>query len=74
MFDRGRRLLDVLQTFTLFLNKKNPITAASRLACLEIRSRIEKAINSTRNRIYSLKVLYFLLYRRLYFLLVSESI
>ena len=36
----------------------------SRLACLEIRSRNEEAINSTRNRIYSLKVFYFLLHRR----------
>ena len=31
------------------------------LACLEIRSRNEEAINSTRNRIYSLKVFYSLL-------------
>ena len=60
MSDCGHRLLDVLQTFTLFLNKKNAVTAASRLACLEIRSRNEKAINSTRNRIYSLKVTYLL--------------
>ena len=44
MFDRGRKwLLDVSQTFTLFLNKKNAITGASRLACLEIRSRNEEA-------------------------------
>ena len=55
------------------LNKK-ALTAASSLACLEIRSRNEDAINSTRNRIYSLKVFYFLLYRRQYFLLVSELI
>ena len=75
MFDHGRKwLLDVLQTFTLFLNKKNAITGASRLACLEVRSRNEEAINSTRNRIYSLKVFYFLLYRRRYFLFVSELI
>ena len=33
-------------------------------ACLEIRLRNEEAINSTQNRIYSLKVFYFLLYRR----------
>ena len=33
----------------------------SGLACLEIRSRNEEAINSTRNMIYSLKVFYFLL-------------
>ena len=45
-----------------------------RLACLEITSRNEEAINSTRNRINSLKVFYFLLYRRGYFLLVSELI
>ena len=32
----------------------------SGLACLEIRSRNEEAINSTRNMIYSLKVFYFL--------------
>ena len=34
------------------------LTAAFSLACLEIRSRSEEAINSTRNRIYSLKVFY----------------
>ena len=47
------------------------------LACLEIteiRLRNEEVINSTRNMIYSLKVFYFLLYRRRYFLLVSELI
>ena len=44
------------------------------LACLEIRSRNEEAINSTRNIIYSPKVFYFLLYRRRYFLFVSELI
>ena len=32
------------------------LTAASSLACLEIRSRNEEAINSTRNMIYPLKV------------------
>ena len=42
------------------------------LACLEIRSRNEEAIYSTRNMIYSLKVFYFLLYRHRYFLFVSE--
>ena len=42
----------------------NALTAAFRLACLGIRSRNEEAINSTRNRIYLLKVFYFLLYRR----------
>ena len=41
-----------------------------RLACLEIRSRNEEAINSTR----SLKVFDFLLYRRRQFLFVSELI
>ena len=42
---------------------KNTLTAAFRLACLEIRSRNEEeTINSTRNMIYSLKVLYFPLY------------
>ena len=46
----------------------------SGLACLEIRSRNEEVINSTRNMIYSLKVFYFLLYRRRYFLFVSELI
>ena len=43
---------------------KKVLTAASSLTCLEIRSRNEEAINSTGNRIYSLKVFYFLLYRR----------
>ena len=42
------------------------------LACLEIRSRNEEGINSTGNRIYSLKFFYILLYRRRYFLFVSE--
>ena len=46
----------------------------SGLAYLEIRSRNEEAINYTRNMIYSLKVFYFLLYRRRYFLFVSELI
>ena len=45
-------------------HNKNAPTAALSLACLEIRSRNEEAINSTRNRIYSLKVSYSLLYRR----------
>ena len=39
----------------LSLNK-NALTAAFSLVCLEIRSRNEEAINSTRNMIYSLKV------------------
>ena len=42
--------------------------------CLEIRSRNVEANNSTQNRIYSLKVFYFLLYQRRYFLLVSDLI
>ena len=53
---------------------KNALTAATYLACLETGSRNEEAINSTRNMIYSLKVFYFLLYRRRYFLFVSELI
>ena len=36
--------------------KKNALTVALSLVCLDIRSRNEEAINSTRNRIYSLKV------------------
>ena len=40
---------------TFFGLNKNAPTAAFPCACLEIRSRNEKAINSTRNRIYSLK-------------------
>ena len=45
---------------------KKALTAAFHLACLEIRSRNQEAIifNSTKNMIYSLKVFYFLLYRR----------
>ena len=35
---------------------KDALIVASSLACLEIRSRNEEAINSTWNRIYSLKV------------------
>ena len=50
-------------------HNKNALTVASGPACLEIRSRNEEAINSTRNMIYSLKVFYFLLYRRRYFFL-----
>ena len=55
-------------------NTKDALTAELSLARLEIWSRNEEAINSTRNRIYSLKVFYFLLYRRRYFLFVSELI
>ena len=44
------------------------------LACLEIRSRNEEAINSSRNITYSLKVFHFPFYRCRYFLFVSELI
>ena len=57
-----------------WFTNKNALIEAFSLAYLEIRSRNEWAINSTRNRIYSLKVFYFLLYRRRYFLFVSELI
>ena len=50
---------------------KNVLAAAFSLACLEIGSRNEEAINSTWNRIYSLKVLNFLLYRRRVFFRIS---
>ena len=53
---------------------KNTPTAKFSLACLEIRLRNEEAINSTRNRIYSLKGFYFPLYRHWYFLFVSALI
>ena len=53
---------------------KNALTTAVGLTCLEIRMRNEEAINSTRNVIYSLKVSYFLRYRRRYFVFVSELI
>ena len=53
---------------------KNALTATTSLACFEIRSRNKRAINSTRNKIYSLKVFHFLLYRRRFFLFVSELI
>ena len=61
-------------------SNKNALTAALSLACLEIRSRNEEAINSTRNRVYLLKFFPLLLYRRssilqdVYFLIVSELI
>ena len=45
---------------SLCVLNKNALTPAVRLACLEIRSRNEEAINSTLNRIYSLKDFYFL--------------
>ena len=53
---------------------KNTLTEVFSLACLEIRSRNEGAINSAQNRIYWLKVFYPLIYRHQYFLFVSESI
>ena len=56
------------------LMNKNPLIAAASLACLEIKSRNEEAIDSKRNIIYSLKVINFLLYQRRYFLFVPELI
>ena len=53
--------------FQLNIRNNNFLTAAFSIASLEIRSRNEEATNSTRNRIYLLKVFYFLLYRRRYF-------
>ena len=41
----------------MILTQQNTLTAAFSVACLEIRSRNEEVINSTRNRMYSLKVL-----------------
>ena len=58
MFDRKKKF-QLLQTF-VYENNKNTLTAAFSLACLEIRSRNEEAIDSTWNRIYLLKVLYLL--------------
>ena len=57
-----------------FFSTRTRLQRHAGLACLEIRSRNEVAINSTRNLIYSLMVFYFLLYRRRYFLFVSELI
>ena len=71
------RLFSLIREVTicvLVLPNKNALRAALSLACLEIRSRNEETINYTRSRIYSLKVFYFLLYRRRYFLLVYELI
>ena len=59
---------------TQTVNKQERAFSGVTLACLKIRWRNEEAINSTRNRIYSLKYFYFLLYRRPYFLLFSELI
>ena len=55
----------VLHSSTVVYLNKNALTAAVSLACLETRSRNEEAVNSTQNTIYSLRVFYFLLYRRL---------
>ena len=53
--------LDVADTEKQITYNKNTVTAAFRLARLEIRSRNdEETINSTRNMIYSLKVWFFL--------------
>ena len=53
------------------MNKQERAFSGVSVACLKIRSRNEEAINSTRNRIYSLKYFYFLLYRRRYFFTFS---
>ena len=42
------------------LNNKNALKTAFSLASSQIRSRNEEAINSTRNRIYSFRVSYFI--------------
>ena len=57
----GRVLFFVFHPAITFLavclwNNKNALRKAFSLACLEIRSRNEEAMNSTRNGIYSLKV------------------
>ena len=57
----------VLHSSTVVYLNKNALTSAISLACLETRSRNEEAVNSTQNTIYSLRVFYFLLYRRRYF-------
>ena len=60
---------------SVFVVNKKPLKAAFSLACLKITSRNEEAINSTRNETDLLaNFFYFLLYRRRYFLLVSELI
>ena len=46
---------------------KDALTAGLSLTCLEIRSRNEEAINSTQNRIYSLKVFVLAIFRGLRF-------
>ena len=45
-----------LSTGSKWIRNKNALTAALSVACLEIRSRNEEAIYSTRNRIYFLQV------------------
>ena len=57
--------------YLILLQTRTRLQRYSGLSCLEIRSRNEEAINSTRNMIYSLKVSYFLLYRRRYFLFLN---
>ena len=71
---RDSFLKTVLHSSIVVYLNKNALTTVISLACLEIRSRNEDAVNSTRNKMYLLKVFYFLLYRRRYFLVVSELI
>ena len=59
---------------TLLYETRTRLQRHSGPTCLEIRSRNEEVINSTRNTSYSLKVFYFLLYRCRYVLFVSELI
>ena len=66
---------------TFQIENKNALTAAVCLACMEIRLRNEEAINSARNRIYSLKVFQLLptsatssILQDIYVLFVSELI
>ena len=58
------RTLTVIETRTRLQRHSDSL-------CLEIRWRNEEAINFTRNRIYSLNVFYFLLYRRRFFLFLN---
>ena len=64
----------IKNVFSKISIKQKRLQRHSGLAFLEIRLRNEAAINSSRNMIYSLKVFYFLRYRRRYFLFVSELI
>ena len=66
---------------TFQIENKNALTPGVCLACMEIRLRNEEAINSTQNRIYSLKVFQLLptsatsgILQDIYFLFVSELI